>query len=156
MKRWMIASCVLATACQATEPQTSGVTQALEDCPKGGNFPDAKMPPLILWTPQTQTPVPTKGQLYMDFPDDNRPGHYLALIVDPGAAQIAWAAIVPNQSMPAYRASRGGLEPMIGDCCRPPPPPIGGDDWNAIHSLEAGKLILEVGERAALHAGAPF
>ncbi|HEY5927578.1 MAG TPA: hypothetical protein VIV11_38100 [Kofleriaceae bacterium] len=157
MNRWIIASCIAVAACQATDPQTNQIGQALEECPKGGNFPDATMPVLTLWTPQTQTPTAQPGQLYLDYVDPVNPAQHQAFIVDPGKGQITWGVIVKNQDMPAYRASRSGAEPMIGDCCRPPPPPIGGgDDWRAAFTLEAGKLLLETGERAAALAGPAY
>jgi len=157
MKRWIVASCVVAVGCQATDPQTSGVTQAVEECPTGGNFPKATMPSLSVWTPQTQTPTAQKGQLYLDYVDPVTPNQHLAFIVDPGAGEVVWGVKVANQNMPAYRASRSGAEPMVGDCCRPPPPPIGGgDDWRAAYNLEVGKLILEMSERGAMLAGPPY
>ena len=156
MKRWIIASCIAAAACQATDPQTNEVGQALEECPTGGNYTGAKMPFLKPWTPNTATPIAQKGQLYLDWADSRVQGQHIALIVDPGAGQVVWGVKVNDKDMPAYRASRGGVEPMIGDCCRPPPPPIGGDDWLAVFALEFGKLFLETSERAQIHAGPPY
>lgn len=151
MKRWIIASCVATAACQATE-ETSGVAQAIEECPKGGNYPNATLPQMKLWTPQTQTPTPQPGQLYIDFVDWRKAGQHLAFVVDPGQGLITWGVVVKDSDVPAYRATRSGVQPHIGDCCRPPPPPPGGDDWLARFTLESGRIILESGERASGYA----
>jgi hypothetical protein len=157
MKLWIIASCIAATACQSNELETSNVEQAIEDCPKGGNYPYAKLPQMPYWNASMQTPTAAPGQLYMDYADTRKSGQHLAFIADPGKGQLVWGVIVKAQDLPAYRATLSGHEPRIGDCCRPPPPPVGGgDDWLAAFTLESSLIFIEANERAIANTGDPY
>lgn len=152
MKRWIIAVCLVAPACQSDALQTSAVEQGLNDCTPGGNYKGAKLPAMSTWA--GTTPAAQPGQLYIDYADPSVPGRHLAFLVDPGKGTHVWGAIVKDGDLPAYRASNPGTEPMIGDCCRPPPPPPGGgNDWLASYNLEAGLRFLEVSAEACVASG---
>jgi len=148
MKRWIIASCVVAAAgCQMNEQQSS-VAQASSECNPGGNFPDATLPKMNLWN--HQWPQAGAGQLFLDQKDPYVAGRHYAFLVDPSQSQILWSAIVKDSDLPQFR---GGVNVMVGDCCRPPPPPpIGGDDWIARNVLEAGLIYIQVPAIAAANA----
>jgi hypothetical protein len=148
MKRWIIATC-LVSACQADDPMTSVAEQALTDCTPGGNYLDAKLPPLAPWA--GKTPAAKPGQMYLDYRDPRTQGVYLAFLVDPGAGKIVWGATVKESAIAGYRATidSGVDKPRLGDCCRPPPPPPGdGDNWLARFTLEAALRFAEVSAEA--------
>ncbi|NVB78364.1 MAG: hypothetical protein HOV81_08225 [Kofleriaceae bacterium] len=152
MKRWITASCVLALAACQTEPNTAATRQGLEECNPGGNYPDAKLPKLALWT--GQTPQAGPGQLFMDQKDPYTAGRHWAFLVDPGAGTIVWGAILKDdKQLSTFRALVPSGQPMIGDCCRPPPPPPGGgDDWIARNVLEDALLYSQVRDVGAGNA----
>lgn len=157
MKRWIAASCVLALAACQTEPDTAVTRQGLDECNPGGNYPEAKLPKLALWTGQTP-PQAGPGQLYLDHKDPYTAGRYWAFLVDPGAGQIVWGTILKDrQQLATYHATLvPGAQPQITDCCRPPPPPpIGGDGWLARNVLEAAHLYSQVPDVSAANADPP-
>jgi hypothetical protein len=151
MKRWIIAVCIAAPACQASDLQTSAVEQAATACVPGGNYPYAKLPKMYLWG--GKTPQAKPGQLYIDYAHPVYKGYHAAFIADPGQGVLVWGAYVPDKDMPLYRKSTLGDEPRIGDCCRPPPPPPGGgDDWLARYTLEAALRFAGVPDDALVAA----
>jgi hypothetical protein len=149
MKSWITSVGLLAVV-GCVQPTTSTTEQAVTNCQPSGNFKGAKLPYVGYWqgyTPQTQP-----GQIGLDYADPAKPGQHLAFIVDPGKGTVVWGAKVPDSQLKTFRSSNSGIQPWVGDCCRPPPPPIGGDEWLAPYLLEFGEGFQAL--EAAAQAGA--
>jgi hypothetical protein len=167
MNRWItsVSFAVLAVlaACQAGADQTTDVEQAVAtsgDCIPGGNFTGAVAPPLPLWNGYKPTPQP--GQILMDVADwrantqSSGVGFHVAVLADPGTGKIVWGATVPDGKVASFRT--GGIQPQIGDCCRPPPGCCRGccDKWMPANLLEAALRYLPVADNAEAAAGKPY
>lgn len=164
MNRWIISlSLALLVACQTTSTETTetnDVEQAVSnDCVPGGNFLGTTTGPLPLWN--GQKPVAAPGQIFLDVADWRKSstssgvGFHVAVLADPGTGKIVWGATVPDGKLATFRASNPGVQPMVGDCCRPPPCGCRGccDDWMAPNLLEAALRYVEVPANAAAAAG---
>lgn len=71
-------------------------------------------------------PSAQPGQVLMDLADwredsaSSGAGFHVAVLADPNAGEIVWAATIPDGQLASFRG--GGTVGQIGDCCRPPPP----------------------------------
>ena len=149
MKRW-ITSVGLIAAVGCVQPTTSTTEQAVTNCAPSGNFKDAKLPAIYYWN--GYTPQAGNGQVYLDFANPSVAGEHLVFLVDPGKGYVVWGAKVKDSQLKTLRSTNSGIQPWVGDCCRPPPPPPGGTDWLARDTLEFAEGFLSL--EAASQAGA--
>ncbi len=149
MKRWishlLIGGALVGCAQQPADTSTS--TAALTaTCPGPNNYPKATLPLIGYWNGTVKAPQP--GQYLISFPDPNRPGESLVLLVDPVNAVIPWGARFKTYQLAQVRSSAGSYGWVDVGRPPPPPPPIG-DGWLASYALELGLDFSGAPDRAA-------